>query len=233
MLTTQEQERYSRHIIMSQFGTAGQEKLKQATVMVVGAGGLGCPVIQYLTAAGVGKIGIADADVVSLSNLQRQILFTEAEIGQSKAEVVAQKMKQLNANVEFEVYNQFITEANAEDIFAPYQIIIGATDNFPSRHVIDQHTKKHQKPFVHGAILEFEGQVAVFNYQGGNSYQQLFPETGDPTTLPLGVVGALPGIIGSLMALETIKIITQIGEVLSHQLLLYNGLNNSIIKLKR
>lgn len=233
MLTSLEKERYNRHIIIDQFGIEAQEKLKQASVMIVGAGGLGCPIIQYLTAAGIGKIGIADADVVNLSNLQRQILFTEAEIGQSKAEVVANKMQKLNSNVQFQVYNQFITETNADELFAPYQIIVGATDNFASRLIIDQYTKQNQKPFVHGSILEFEGQVATFNYQGGNSYNDLFPQTGNPSSLPLGVVGALPGIIGSLMALEIIKIITNIGETLSHHILLYNGLNNKTIKLKR
>ncbi len=233
MLSSHEQERYNRHLIIENFGLQAQEKLKHASVLVVGAGGLGCPVIQYLTAAGVGRIGIADADVVSLSNLQRQILFTEAEIGQSKAHLVAQKMQALNVHVEFNIVNQFITQENVNQILNPYDVIIGATDNFVSRQLIDHYTNAHQKPFVHGSILEFCGQVATFNHLGGSSYAQLFPQTGNPTTLPLGVVGALPGIIGSLMALETIKIITQIGEPLTHHLLLYDGLTNTTIKLKR
>lgn len=231
-LTKQEQERYNRHVIIENFGDAAQLKLKAARVLVIGAGGLGCPVIQYLVAAGVGKIGIVDGDTVSLSNLQRQILYTEEEIGVSKVTIAAQKMKKLNSNVQIVTYNDFLTFTTADDIFPQYDIVVGCTDSYSTRYLIDNKSIQFNVPFVHGAISEFEGQLCVFNYQGSPSYSAIFGCKPDELSKPGGVVGATPGIIGSLMAMEVIKILTGIGTVQSNNLLLYNGLENSFRQIK-
>ena len=226
-LNQSEKDRYSRHIIIEGFGEEGQIKLKQAKVLVVGVGGLGCPVIQYLVAAGVGTLGIIDADVVSLSNLQRQILYTESELGQSKAQLSASKMSGLNSNVTIHIYNRYLTDDFAEEIFSDYDVVVGCTDNYNSRYIIDVHSKKCHVPFVHGSIYEFEGQLSVFNYQNSCSYSDIFGFAPAEPSDPVGVVGAIPGIIGSLMAMETIKIITEKGDVIANGLLLYNALENS------
>jgi adenylyltransferase/sulfurtransferase len=226
-LTQIEKERYNRHIITTGFGEEGQLKLKTAKVLVIGAGGLGCPVIQYLVAAGVGKIGIVDGDTVSLSNLQRQILYATDEIGQSKVSVAGSKMTRLNPSVTLELIDEFLTEELADRLFANYDVVVGATDNYTSRYLIDAKSRQYAIPFVHGSIFECEGQLSVFNYKGGNSYADLFGEASPETAKPAGVIGAIPGIIGSLMALETIKILTGIGSVNTNKLLLYNGLDNS------
>lgn len=220
-----QRERYNRHIILKDIGEQGQEKLLAARVLVVGAGGLGAPVLQYLVAAGVGHIGVMDADVVSLSNLQRQILYTEDDLACSKAEKAKEKLSKLNSDVKITTYNEMLTEHNAEHLIAAYDIIVGATDNFASRQLIDQYTKAQQKAFVHASIGEFEGQVSVFNYQGAMAYQDLFPDVPNDADLPMGVMGVLPGIIGSLQATEVIKIICELGQVLTNRLLLYNALD--------
>lgn len=221
-----QKERYNRHIILSEIGEAGQEKLLNAKVLVVGAGGLGAPVLQYLVAAGVGNIGIVDADVVSLSNLQRQILYKENQIGLSKAEQSKQTLNQLNSDVEIATYSFMLDGGNAEEIISKYDIIVGATDNFQSRKCIDRITREQNKAFVHGSIGEFEGQVSVFNHKAGPSYFDLFPDTPEESALPLGVMGVLPGIIGSMQACEVIKIILEIGDILSGKLLVYDALSN-------
>lgn len=231
MLTEKEKERYNRHLIIPEIGEAGQEKLKSAKVLVIGAGGLGCPILLYLAAAGVGYIGIVDGDTVSCSNLQRQILFTEEEIGKSKAEIAGEKLRKLNSSVNIRIFPTFLDEALAEELFKEYDLVVGATDNFPSRYIIDRYTQKAGIPFVHGSILEFEGQVCVFNYRGSLSYSDLFPDPTESSELPLGVMGVLPGIIGSIMGAEVLKIITGIGEVLSNHLLIYNILEHKFIKL--
>lgn len=230
-LSTIENERYSRHLLINGFGEEKQVKLKTARVLIIGAGGLGCPVIQYLVAAGVGHIGIVDGDVVSLSNLQRQILYSEDEIGQSKAEIAAAKMSKLNSSVSIHIYNRYLTDDFAAQLFPEYDVVVGCTDNYNSRHIIDVHSKKHNIPFVHGSIREFEGQLCVFNYQGSCSYSDLFGELPAEPSKPIGVIGVMPGIIGSLMAMEVVKITTGMGTVSANRLLLYNALDNSFHQL--
>lgn len=225
-------EKYNRHIILPEFGEAGQEKLIKAKVLVIGAGGLGAPVLYYLVAAGIGTIGIVDPDVVSLSNLQRQILYKEVQCGESKALHAKATLEGLNPNAKIQTYTEMLTEHNAEEIMAGFDMVVGATDNLESRLVIDKYSKKLGIPFIHGSICEFQGQVSVFNYQNGSSYIDLFP--GSPgESLPLGVMGVLPGIIGSMQAVEVIKIITGIGEVISGKLLIYDALtaNQTIVEI--
>lgn len=230
-LSTIEKDRFSRHLLINGFAEENQQKLKSARILVIGAGGLGCPVIQYLVAAGIGNIAIVDGDVVSLSNLQRQILYTEEEIGQPKAEIAATKMSKLNGSVNIHIYNRFLTDDFAAQLFSEYDVVVGCTDNYNSRYLIDMYSKKHNIPFVHGSIREFEGQLCVFNYNNGCSYSDLFgSQPAEPPT-PLGVIGAIPGIIGSLMAMEVLKIVTGIGAVSSNRLLLYNALDNSFNQL--
>lgn len=227
MMNNLQKERYSRHLILPQIGEEGQNKLLRAKVLVVGAGGLGAPVLQYLVAAGIGTIGIVDNDVVGLSNLQRQILYREDQIGHLKVEKAKETLLQLNSDVCIRCYPLIMDENNAESIIADYDLVVGATDNFSSRKCIDRATKKQGKAFVHGSIGEFEGQVSVFNYQNGPSYADLFFETPEESTLPIGVMGVLPGIIGSMQACEVLKIILNQGEVLSGKLLIYDALQAS------
>lgn len=228
MLSTEELRRYNRHIIMSEIGVEGQEKLKAAKVLVVGAGGLGCPVLQYLTAAGVGTLGICDFDFVSESNLQRQILFTLDDVGKSKAGVAASKLKMLNKHVDFVVHNEMLSKNNVLSLFEKYDIIVDGSDNFPTRFLVNDACVISKKPLVFGAIYKFEGQLSVFNYNNGPTYRCLVPEEPDASEMPscsqIGVIGVLPGIIGSYQANEVIKIITGIGEVLSGKLLMIDTL---------
>jgi adenylyltransferase/sulfurtransferase len=225
-MNEKQKQRYNRHILLTQVGEEGQEKLLQAKVLVVGAGGLGSPVLQYLTAAGIGVVGIVDDDVVGLSNLQRQVLYREDQVGELKAIKAESTLKALNSDVVVHTYPCMLDEENAEKIISGYDVVVGATDNFTSRKLIDKATAKLQIPFVHGSIGEFEGQVSVFNCNGGISYSDLFPDTPDEARLPSGVIGVLPGIIGSLQATEVIKIILGIGTLLSGKLLIYNCLES-------
>ena len=227
-LSAEEKKQYDRHLILEEIGEAGQLKLKQAKVLVIGAGGLGCPVLQYLTAAGVGTIGIIDSDIVTQSNLQRQILYTVDDIGRSKAETAAKRLSKLNPFVKFKVYNEKLTRENALSLFHTYDIIVDGSDNFETRYLTNDAAVIAGKPLVYGAILKFEGQVSVFNYQGSATYRCLYPTPPKPEEAPncseIGVLGVLPGIIGSFQANETIKIICQIGAVLANKLLIYNVL---------
>jgi molybdopterin/thiamine biosynthesis adenylyltransferase len=227
-MNSSQKERYNRHIILPQIGEVGQEKMLLARVLVVGAGGLGAPVLQYLTAAGVGTIGIMDADTVSLSNLQRQVLYREHQVGKGKAQIAKETLEQLNRDVKFHTYPFFLDDDNALEIITNYDMVVGATDNFDSRQCIDRATRQLEKPFIHGAIGEFEGQVSVFNYRGGPSFSDLFGERPADSDLPKGVMGVLPGIIGSLQAAEVLKIILGKGNVLSGQLLTYNALETTM-----
>lgn len=234
-------ERYHRQIILPEFGEEGQQKLLQAKVLVIGAGGLGCPVLQYLTAAGVGTIGIVDDDVVSLNNLHRQVLYSVNDIGLSKAERAAKILQQLNPDIKIIDYNERLINQNALTLIDNYRVIIDGTDNFSTRYMINDACVLLNKPLVYGAISQFEGQVSVFNPQPlkgskrGVNYRDIFPDPPkDGEVLncaEAGVLGILPGIIGTMMASETIKLITGIGEPLIDQLLTYNALNNQVYVL--
>jgi len=220
-------ERYSRQIILDEIGLLGQEKLAAAKVLVVGAGGLGCPVLQYLVAAGVGKIGIADGDVVSISNLHRQVLYSTKDVGKPKVECAKARLLAQNPEVKIDVYNEFISEENAAEIIAKYDIVVDGTDQIPVRYLWNDVCTTLAKPWVYGAIHKFEGQVSVFNFQGGPSYRDLFPEQPAVRSIPScaenGVLGVLPGMIGLVQATEVLKIILGFGEVLSGKLWLFNA----------
>lgn len=235
-LSSQEKNRYNRHLILDKIGVEGQQKLKSAKVLVVGAGGLGCPILQYLTAAGVGTIGIVDFDTIDESNLQRQILFNINDIGKSKAETAKKHLSQLNPYIKFVVFNFNLSPKNAEDIFSDFDIIIDGTDNFSTRYLVNDACVKQNKPLIYGSIFKFEGQVAVFNYKDGPSYRCLFPTPPKAGSVPscsqIGVLGVLPGIIGTQQANEALKIILNIGQPLSGQLLIYNALQAEYTKLK-
>lgn len=231
MLSPNEQARYSKQIILPEMGMEGQEKLRAAKVLVIGAGGLGCPILQYLVAAGVGMLGIADGDVIEVSNLQRQVLYTEQEVGQSKAAVAEKKLSALNPNCTIFVHNLRIDAGNALDILRNYDIIVDGSDNFPTRYLVNDACIILNRPMVSGAIYKFEGQVSVFNYKGGPTYRCIFPEPPgadeSPNCADIGVIATLPGIIGTIQANEVIKMITGIGEVLSGKLLVIDTLTMS------
>lgn len=228
-LTKGEIRRYSRHLILKNIGIEGQLKLKKSNVFVVGAGGLGSSVLTYLTAAGVGNIGIADYDTVEESNLQRQILYDVNDLGKSKVEVAVKKLSKQNPLVKFDIYNAKITKENALDIIRNYDIVVDGCDNFSTRYLINDACVILNKIFVYGAIFQFEGQVSVFNYKNGPTYRCLYPEPPDPTDMPncseIGVFGAIPGLVGTIQANETIKIITGTGDILSGKLFTINALN--------
>lgn len=223
-----QKERYQRHVIIPEVGIDGQKKIFNAKVLVVGAGGLGSPILQYLVAAGVGTIGIVDDDTISLSNLQRQILYNETQLGKSKVTMAKKALSKLNTNTNIISYPFALNKHNAKDIIKDFEIVIGATDNFESRIHIDHITKEMQIPFINGSINEFEGQVAVFNYNGSMSYTDLFPETPNQSSQPIGVISPLPGIIGSIQACEALKIILNAGNLLTNKLLIYDALNLNI-----
>jgi sulfur-carrier protein adenylyltransferase/sulfurtransferase len=227
-------ERYQRQIILKNFGRQGQEKLQNASVLVVGAGGLGCPALQYLVAAGVGLIGILDDDTVALHNLHRQVLFNTSDIGRLKAEVATVKLKQMNPEVRIDTFPFRITNQNALSIIREYDIVLDGTDNFATRYMINDACVLLQKPLVYGAISQFEGQVAIFNVGADSvNYRDLFPQ--QPQTGSVlncaesGVLGVLPGIIGTLQATEVIKLLTGIGKPLINQLFTYNALTNDSV----
>ena len=219
--------RYNRHIILSDVGQQGQDKLSDAKVLVVGAGGLGCPVLQYLTAAGIGTLGIIDFDIVEESNLQRQILFGTESLGANKAIAAKKRLEDLNPTINIEAITERLTSKNALSLFKEYDLIVDGTDNFATRYLVNDTAILTNKPFVYGAIYKFEGQVSVFNYKDGPSYRCLFPippkEGSVANCSEVGVLGVLPGIIGTMMANEVIKIILEFDQVLSGKLLCYNS----------
>lgn len=237
MLSENEKERYSRHLALDEIGEQGQEKIKNAKALVIGAGGLGSPVLLYLAAAGVGKIGIVDNDIVSESNLQRQVLYDTRCIGEPKAEVATRKLQALNPHIRICPYNQRFTEKNSDQLVREYDIVIDATDNLLSRYVIDDACVRCGKPFIYGSICEFDGQVSVFNYHGGITYRDLYEyhEGIGDFRQPLGVVGALPGVVGSIQATEAIKVILDRTDTLSGKLLLINLLKGSfqLLEIKK
>ncbi len=228
-LTKDDLDRYQRQLIIPAVGEAGQEKLKQARVLVTGAGGLGSPVLMYLAAAGVGTIGIIDFDTVSISNLQRQVLYVTGDIGRVKADAAAERISLLNPLIRVISYPIRLTVENAPDILAGYDIAVDCSDNFATRYLLSDATHEAGIPMVYGAVYQFMGQASVFNYKGGPSYRDLFPEemqlSGDNQTDPPGVIGALPGIIGSVQACEVIKIITGAGDILTGRLLQIDALS--------
>jgi len=228
--------RYSRHIVLSDIGQQGQNKLLDAHVLVIGAGGLGCPVLQYLTAAGIGTIGIMDFDVVEESNLQRQILFGTSSLGINKALAAKDRLEDLNPTINIIAYPEKLTSKNARSHIDKYDIIVDGTDNFGTRYLINDTAILSNKPVVYGAIYKYEGQVSVFNYKNGPSYRCLFPnppkEGSVANCSEVGVLGVLPGIIGSMQANEVIKILLGFNGVLSGRLLCFNSKTSEITFLK-
>jgi sulfur-carrier protein adenylyltransferase/sulfurtransferase len=231
-----EKERYDRHFRLKGIGPDGQMLLKNAKVMVIGAGGLGCPVLNYLVAAGIGTIGIVDYDEVELSNLQRQVLFSESMIGTNKALAAKKSLEKINTDIEIYTFPEKLDNQNALDYFRQYDIVVDCTDNFATRYLINDACVITGKPFVYGGIHQFEGQVSVFNYRQGPTYRCLFPVPPDSAMSmncsEIGVIGTIPGIIGIFQANEVIKIILSIGEVLGGFLFIYNTLNHSTQKIK-
>jgi adenylyltransferase/sulfurtransferase len=228
-LSKEDLARYSRHLLLSEIGQKGQEKLKASSVLVIGAGGLGCPVLQYLAAAGVGRIGVIDMDVLEESNLQRQILYTVADVGMNKALAAQKRLLALNPLIEVIAYPYALDTSNALELFEQYDFIVDGTDNFATRYLVNDACVITEKPLIYGSIFKFEGQVAVFNYKNGPSYRCLFPNPPAPGEVPncseVGVLGVLPGVIGAMQANEVLKIILGLGNVLSEKLLVYNALN--------
>ncbi len=239
--STAELTRYSRHFNLPNFSRAAQLKLKQAKVLLIGTGGLGSPMALYLTAAGVGHIGLIDADVVDLSNLQRQVLYTTKDIGQSKVEIAAQRLSALNPHVSFTTYNEYLSVDNAIDIISQYDIIADGTDNFPTRYLVNDACVLTGRVNVYASIFRYEGQVAVFNQvlQDGTrsaNYRDLYPTPPPAGSVPDcaagGILGVMAGVLGNLQALEVIKAITGIGDGLINQILLVDTLSMSFRKLK-
>jgi molybdopterin/thiamine biosynthesis adenylyltransferase/rhodanese-related sulfurtransferase len=235
-LSHQEILRYSRHLLIPDVGLEGQRKLKAASVLVVGTGGLGSPVSLYLAAAGVGRIGLVDYDLVDFSNLQRQIVHGESGLGKLKVESARKRLHDLNPEIEIDTYNELLTSENAFRIAEPYDIIIDGTDNFPTRYLINDLCVLTGKPNVYGSIFRFDGQASVFYAKEGPCYRCLFPEPPPPGLVPScaegGVLGVLPGTIGTIQATEALKLILGIGEPLIGRLLLYDALDLSFQTVK-
>ena len=226
--------RYNRQTILPEIGDEGQEKLKKAKVLVIGAGGLGCPILQYIATAGVGFIGIMDFDIIEIHNLHRQVLYTENEIGKEKALVAKEVLSKLNPLIEVEAINAKLTKENASTIIQQYDVIVDGSDNFATRYLVNDTCVQFHKPLVYGSILKFEGQITVFNHNGSKNLRDLFPKMPDPKEVPNcnlnGVLGTLPGIIGTMMAHETLKLILEL-PTLKNELVLFNTLNWSFTKL--
>jgi molybdopterin/thiamine biosynthesis adenylyltransferase len=235
-LTPEEINRYSRNLLLPQVGLGGQEKLKAASVLIVGLGGLGSPAAIYLAAAGVGRLGLVDGDVVDRSNLQRQVLHSTAGIGQPKALSARTHLQLLNPDIQLDAIQQTVTSSNALELMAPYQIILDATDNMPSRYLLNDACYLSNKPLVHGSIYHFEGQVSVFDGRQGACYRCIFPSPPASELLPnaseIGVLGVLPGMIGIIQATETLKLILGIKSSLLGMLLIYDALQVSFRKVQ-
>jgi sulfur-carrier protein adenylyltransferase/sulfurtransferase len=231
--------RYLRQTTLPEFGVAGQEKLRQSSVLIVGAGGLGSPASIYLAAAGVGRIGLVDFDRVDETNLHRQILYGTADIGRPKLEAARTRLADLNPEVEIVTHESRLTSANALEILTPYDVILDGTDNFATRYLVNDACTLLGKPNVYGSVFRFDGQVSVFSTADGPCYRCLYPEPPPPHLAPScaegGVIGVLPGIIGTLQATEAIKIMTGIGETLAGRLLLFDALRMTFrtMKLRR
>jgi adenylyltransferase/sulfurtransferase len=235
-LTKAEIQRYSRHLIMPEVGMDGQLKLKRAKVLCIGTGGLGAPLGVYLAAAGVGRIGLVDFDVVDHSNLQRQILFGTKDVGRAKIQAAADRLQDLNPEIQIDRLETRLTSENALELFKDYDIIVDGTDNFPTRYLVNDACVLLKKPNVYGSIFRFEGQVTIFGYPDGPCYRCLYPEPPPPGLVPScaegGVLGVLPGIVGSIQAAETLKLILGAGESLVGRLLLFDALAMRFRELK-
>jgi adenylyltransferase/sulfurtransferase len=232
ILSGREIRRYSRQIMIPEIGLEGQEKLSNSKVLVVGAGGLGCPVLQYLTVAGIGKISVVEFDKVDESNLQRQVLYGTSDVGKLKSIIVKERLEHLNSNGKFEIINLRLDASNVLSIISDFDIILDATDNLETRYVINDACIMTNKTMVHGAIYKYEGMVSVFNYMGGPTYRCFNPSGTsesykNPVPAQVGLLGVLPGITGTLMANEVIKIITGTGDILSGKILIFNIFNNT------
>ncbi len=240
-LTSEDIKRYSRHLVLQEFGVDCQLKLKNSKVLVIGAGGLGSPALLYLAAAGVGTLGIVDFDIIDVSNLQRQVLFSIDDLGKNKAEMAGKRLSGLNPLISIQTYTDRITSANALGIVQNFDVVVDGTDNFPARYLINDACVLANKPLVYGSILKFEGQVSVFNLEKqkgvhSTNYRDLFPLPPLPSSVQnceqAGVLGVLPGMIGTMQANEVIKIVTGIGEPLSDTLLIIDALTMELSKIK-
>ncbi|HAC64477.1 MAG TPA: molybdenum cofactor biosynthesis protein MoeB [Cyanothece sp. UBA12306] len=235
-LNKEEFQRYSRHIILPEVGLDGQKRLKAASVLCIGTGGLGSPLLLYLTAAGIGRIGIVDFDIVDSSNLQRQIIHGTSWVGKPKIQSAKDRILEINPYCQVDLYETRLSSENALEILKPYDVVIDGTDNFPTRYLTNDACVLLNKPNVYGSIFRFEGQATVFNYQGGPNYRDLYPEPPPPGMVPScaegGVLGVLPGIIGTIQATETIKIILGAENTLSGRLLLYDAWDMKFRELK-
>ncbi|UCE85958.1 MAG: molybdopterin-synthase adenylyltransferase MoeB [Deltaproteobacteria bacterium] len=229
-------DRYRRHLSLPEFGVEGQRKLLDARVLLIGAGGLGCPAAQYLAAAGIGTLGLVDFDVVDASNLQRQVLYGTADVGRPKVEVARERIRGMNPDVAVEAHPVRLSSENALDLFAPYDVIVDGTDNFPTRYLSNDACVLLGKPNVHGSIFRFEGQATVFDAKRGPCYRCLFPEPPPPELAPscaeAGVLGVLPGIIAMIQATETIKLLTGVGEPMIGKLVQYDALEMSFTEFR-
>lgn len=226
--------RYNRQMMLPEIGDIGQDKIKQAKILVIGAGGLGCPILQYLATAGVGTIGIVDFDLIEIHNLHRQILYTEDTIGQAKTPTAKAVVKKLNPLITVIPFEEKLTPENAINIIHDFDIVVDGSDNFRTRYLVNDTCVSLNKTLVYGSILKFEGQVAVFNHNGSKNLRDLFPEMPNPKDVPNcnlnGVLGTLPGIIGTMMAHETLKLILNL-PTLNNELILYNTLTWDFTKL--
>lgn len=234
MISIQNILRYGRQMQLPEIGEAGQEKLLNAKVLVIGAGGLGCPILQYLSAAGVGILGIVDFDRVELHNLHRQILYNETHIGSYKSETAKAVLQQLNPTTNFIVYNEKLTAENCESLLTDFDVIVDGCDNFTTRYLVNDTCVKMGKPLVYGSIFKNEGQLALFNHNASKNLRDIFPEPPNPEDVPNcslnGVIGTLPGIIGTMMGHETIKVIAGL-PTLNNELVLFNTLHWNFTKL--
>lgn len=234
-LTTDERERYARHLLLPELGVGGQERLKAATIAVVGAGGLGCPALQYLAAAGVGKLRVIDSDTIERSNLQRQVLYDDASVGQPKAVVAAARLRALNPSITVEAHAVRLTATNAAELLDGCDLIVNGADNFPTRYLVSDASVLLGIPHVHGAIHRFEGEVSVF-LPAGPCYRCLHPNPPAPGSVPscaeAGVLGVLPGIVGTLQATEALKLLLGIGQPLTGRLLLFDATNMHFRELR-
>lgn len=229
--------RFERQIILPGFGIDGQAKLRNSSVLVVGAGGLGCPILQYLAAAGVGKIGIVDGDVVSISNLNRQVLFGEKDLRKNKAETAVRYFQEKYSDIKWEVYPEFLTTENAQEMISGYDLIVDGTDNFPTRYLVNDACVLLGKPLVFGAIYQHEGQISVFNLgENACNYRDIYPKMPSSSEIPncaeTGVLGVLPGIIGNLMALEAIKVLSGFGKPLKNRVLFFNSITTQTYEVE-